>query len=43
MLKKITTAFWESLKGEENVFTTGSINRAIFMLAIPAILEMVLE
>jgi putative MATE family efflux protein len=33
----------ESLKGEENNFTTGNINKAIFMLAVPAVLEMSLE
>lgn len=32
-----------AVTGEEKEFTTGSINRAIFMLSIPMILEMVME
>ena len=43
MLKKIYNSFMEALNGQENVFTTGSIRKAIFMLAVPAILEMILE
>jgi putative MATE family efflux protein len=35
--------FKQALKGGEENFTTGSINRAIFLLAIPMIMEMVLE
>jgi putative MATE family efflux protein len=40
-------AFWDSVKealrGSHQDFTTGSLNRAILLLAIPMILEMVLE
>jgi triphosphoribosyl-dephospho-CoA synthetase len=32
--------FKEAVKGSEQNFTEGSINRAIFLLSIPMILEM---
>jgi len=39
--------FWssvrEALRGSHQDYTTGSLNRAIFLLAIPMVLEMVLE
>lgn len=35
--------FVQAVRGDFTDFTTGSINRAIFLLAIPMILEMVLE
>jgi putative MATE family efflux protein len=35
--------FKEAIKGSEQNFTEGSINRAIFMLSIPMILEMAME
>jgi putative MATE family efflux protein len=35
--------FIQAVKGDTKDFTTGSINRAIFLLAIPMILEMLLE
>src|SRR3954454_2200286 len=39
--------FWssvrEALKGSHQDFTTGNLNRAILLLAIPMVLEMVLE
>ncbi len=37
------TLFKQAVTGDINDFTTGSINRAIFLLAIPMILEMMLE
>ncbi|HRO42182.1 MAG TPA: MATE family efflux transporter [Flavipsychrobacter sp.] len=42
-LKNILRLFKIAVTGEEKEFTTGSINRAIFMLSIPMILEMVME
>ena len=42
-----TPSFWssvlEALRGSHQDFTTGSLNRAILLLAIPMILELVLE
>ena len=35
--------FKEAVKGSEQNFTEGSINRAIFLLSIPMILEMAME
>ncbi len=35
--------FLKAVKGEENNFTSGSIRRAVFMLSIPMILEMMME
>ncbi len=39
----ILSLFWQALKGEEQNYTEGSINRAIFLLSIPMILEMAME
>src|SRR5687768_1998151 len=40
-------SFWSTLRGalagEQKDFTTGSLNRALFMLAVPMVLEMVME
>ena len=42
-----TTSFWQSvreaLRGSHQDYTTGSLNRSILLLAIPMVLEMVLE
>ena len=41
------TGFWssvrEALRGSHQDYTTGNLNRAILLLAIPMVLEMVLE
>jgi MATE family, multidrug efflux pump len=42
-LKKIFEYFKIAVSGKEESFTTGSIRRAIFMLSIPMILEMLME
>ena len=41
--KKMIQYFWIAVSGKETEFTTGSIRRAIFMLSIPMILEMLME
>jgi putative MATE family efflux protein len=41
--KKIISAIRQSLKGEEQDYTQGSIPKAVFLLAIPMILELSLE
>ncbi len=42
-IKKILSLTFSALKGTEKEFTTGSINRAIFLLSIPMIAEMIME
>src|SRR5688572_28745908 len=42
-IRKIWSAIRESLNGVEQDYTTGSIPRAVFLLAIPMILELSLE
>lgn len=39
----ILRLFTQAVKGVEQDYTTGSINKAIFMLSVPMILEMVME
>jgi putative MATE family efflux protein len=36
-------SLWEAVHGSHQDYTTGSLNRAIFLLAVPMVLEMVLE
>ncbi len=42
-MKKYIHLFLEAIRGEEQVYTQMSINRAIFLLSIPMILEMIGE
>ncbi len=42
-IQSYLTLFKQAVAGDIKDFTTGSINRAIFLLAIPMILEMMLE
>ena len=42
-IKQLYSHFKDALKGIQNDFTTGSIRKAIFMLSIPMILEMLME
>src|SRR4051812_16138826 len=42
-LSKIFTAIKQSLNGEEQDYTQGSIPRAVFLLAVPMIMELALE
>ncbi|MEZ4900795.1 MAG: MATE family efflux transporter [Spirosomataceae bacterium] len=42
-MKKFFTLLLQAIKGQEQEYTTGSINRAIFLLSVPMILEMVME
>jgi putative MATE family efflux protein len=42
-LSSLAKNFIKALKGEEKDFVTGNINKAIFMLSIPMILEMTME
>ncbi len=42
-INSVFNLFIQAIKGDITDFTTGSINRAIFLLAIPMILEMMLE
>lgn len=42
-IKKILSYFWIAVTGKESEFTSGSIRKAIFMLSIPMILEMLME
>ena len=42
-LKKVFRAFGDAVMGRQTEYTSGSIRRAIFMLSIPMILEMMME
>lgn len=42
-MKKLWDYFWIAVKGEEKDFTSGSLERALFLLSIPVVLEMSME
>lgn len=42
-MRKYIDLFKAALKGEQNDFSTGSVNRALVLLAIPMMLEMAME
>ncbi|MBI3478452.1 MAG: MATE family efflux transporter [Acidobacteria bacterium] len=41
--KNLWESLWEAIRGSHQDYTTGSLNRAILLLAVPMVLEMVLE
>ena len=43
LTQKYFRYFWIAITGQESEFTTGSIRKAIFMLSVPMILEMLME
>jgi Na+-driven multidrug efflux pump len=42
-MKKIFRLIWDALDGKPKDFTTGSINKAIFLLSVPLVVEMLME
>jgi putative MATE family efflux protein len=42
-LQNFFNYFWIAISGKESEFTSGSIRKAIFMLSVPMILEMLME
>jgi len=42
-LYKIYSSFFDAVRGKQTDFTSGSIRKAIFMLSIPMVLEMMME
>lgn len=41
--RTLLQSLWEAIRGSHQDYTTGNLNRAILLLAVPMVLEMVLE
>ena len=41
--RSLRSSLWEAIRGSHQDYTTGNLNRAILLLAVPMVLEMVLE
>src|SRR5712672_3413743 len=41
--RSVWESLWEAIRGSHQDYTTGSLNRAMLLLAVPMVLEMVLE
>jgi putative MATE family efflux protein len=41
--RNLWSSLWEAIRGSHQDYTTGNLNRAILLLAVPMVLEMVLE
>jgi putative MATE family efflux protein len=41
--RSLWESLWEAIRGSHQDYTTGSLNRAILLLAVPMVMEMVLE
>jgi len=41
--RSLWSSLWEAIRGSHEDYTTGNLNRAILLLAVPMVLEMVLE